>query len=205
MALNDFQTGVAQVITQMLGLRSYTISELAEDTGYSYWTVRNVIRELEEQGTVKPADNRYRNTKYRLAEAGEARNSMPVIINNGRKFKLIEILGLRHANVTSHASRAADALPMHVTRLLNYARILATQPALFQERDLRLLRVEISKDREALAEALAVYEQLLDNPVNWNAQYLANFHHDPSFDGNEVIDAYKHYFQPAVGNTESLS
>ncbi len=187
-----FQEDVANDLLVQLGHGARSIAELASKTGHNYYTVRLVVQTLIDEGQIIRADNRFRNAKLKLVDASTPTAVIPTVELNGNFYKLTDILGLRF-QPQSKANTAVSNLPMHVTRLLNSARQEAEGKP--QERTLRFIKTEMQRDREYLKSALDVYDQVLNNPINWNPNSLARFTTDPAFNPRDLQDSYNHYFE----------
>lgn len=192
-----FQEVIATELLLELERKSQTITELAANVGRNYYTVRNVVHSLIAEGTVMRADNSFRNGKVRLVDADSPTAIIPTVeVRDGKYHKLTDLLNLRF-NPNPDAAKAVHHLPRHITRLLNAALLQAAGNT--QERTLKLLKSDMTRDLEALEAMVRVYKQIIDNPVNWNTAAIARYVTDPSLDKRALQDSYDHFFK--AGNT----
>jgi hypothetical protein len=195
---NAFQEDIANNVLLQLEASELSIRELSDKVDRSYHSVRAVVRQLEEEGLITPSSNRYRNTTFRLASGDGPNRVMPMVNLGGSRYKLIQVLAMRHSESSPTAS-AVLRIPMHITRILNCA--IKIKAGTDQQRTLRLIKVEMQNDLDLLKSAVSVYEQIINDPRNWNPETLRRYNNDVQFDKDEVISSYNHYFPSR--NTET--
>ncbi len=168
-----------------------TLSQLATSIGRNYYTTRGAVQQLIDAGEVSPVGYQQRNGLYKLGTSDVVRNSMTTVTTRGNKHKIIDLLNMR--NPQPLAAIAVLNLPKHVVRILNLVKDLPQQEA---ESQILLNRIfdQVRSDRQALVNALEIYDDLLNNPRNWNVKSVERFKVDPDYDEDRIADGHKFFF-----------
>lgn len=184
--------------------RSRTTKDLAKILGANYYTVRKSILALQEQGVITHATYTLRNTAYKLTEAAYENRSMPMITNKGKKFPIVNLLGWVGQESNSKATKATLNITRYVTRILNLALdepLGRKRVPVAPEDELRRLKSEMKTDREALLAMIKLYDDILNNDLIWNYEYLKKINDSPTFKPDDVMEAYTYFYPTATDRT----
>ncbi len=186
-------------IIAALQKRPMTISELSQEINRNYYTTRGSLTQLIEEGEVSPVGYQQRNGLYQLGSSDVVRNTMSTITTRGSKHKIIEILGMR--STQPHAAMAVFNLPKHVARIMKAA-MGGYDNEHQANTTLNRIFESMRSDRQALQTAIEIYDQILNNPKNWNVKTLTRFQIDPDYDEDRIKEALNFFFPPAASSTD---
>ena len=192
MGLSNFQMKVRNAIIQQLEMGPASTAELAVSTKYNYHSVRGQVRALEDEGVIKPLDRSYRNTKFVMGSDNGPNNIIPILHIDDKRFKLQELLQLRH-NDNPHGAQAVHNIPKHLARLFKAA--IRVSEGRDTTLTLTALKTDMVNDLQALKRAVYVYEQVLQDDRNWNPENLKRYPLDATFEQSVIDSAYVHYFK----------
>jgi len=174
---------------------SHTIKSLATKTGYNYYTVRAVIRDLQTRNLVKQRGFKNRSAQFIMnRDADAAKYTIPNITNRNNMedvsaFRLVSNVANRK-NTRAHL--AVENFPIYVMRLFTVAyKLKHSEHKSKQLVNLQLLRKEMEADLTTLGNTFYAYQQILNNQRFWNADFMERFPDDPNFDLDQLIEAYE--------------
>lgn len=193
-------TLVEAIKPDILDLLASGNKNLAELTSHlkpvSYYTVRNAVKDLVNDRAIVPMGYPgTRNMPYGLKDqqgfTPSDNNTIPRVIIGGKSHRLNTLLELRNHQETA-ASIAALNVPKYITKLCTLAQRYDSEGST-NTLSLEALRVEMTRDYEALLKTADLYKQILRNKRNWDPEQLATWLKDPAFDEKEVKDSHEHY------------
>lgn len=191
--MSKLQDLVETEILEVLPGKAMSIAELASELKRNYYTVRNAVRSLTDKGLIKPRDSyTFRNVQFMMAGEGTTNNLIPIVSVGGIRNKLIEYIKLKD-NPQEATHKAVDSAPRVITRLMLVA-LRLHQGETVMPHELELIRKDIEFQRDKLMNFVSLYNQILDNPVNWNVDLLRRFPRDAEFDKELVTDAHASYY-----------
>lgn len=183
-----------EIISKLEHYTAQSTKQLMKSLERPYHTVRQAIKALENDGQIVPANNNYRNTEYKLADGNTvAHKIIPTIVVNDAEYKIVVLLDFRK-QPKLRAAEAVKNIPMHVTRLLKVAERLHNGESAASV-SLETIKMAMQADRQALRNAVEIYDQLLKNGKIWQSDLLKRFVNDTDWNQADVDDAYAQFFQ----------
>lgn len=190
--LNAFQNQIRNTIMVRLENGAASIADLAKETGFNYYSVRNVVRIMEDEGTIKSLRGSYRNAKYVLGTDDGPNNIIPSVRTKAGVFKLQDVMDLRKQESPTGIQSITN-LPQHVARIL-HAAIRIKEGRTDALLSLNALRLEMESDVKSLQSVLNVYDQILSDHRNWDPESLKRYPNDVTFNEQEVKEVYATYY-----------
>lgn len=173
--------------------------DLAEKIGVPYPTMRRIIVEMVNEGTIIQFDRQYRNARYSLAPDDSSgptpKKYVPNIVFKGKTLSLLDIY--LNQGIEAVAVNSANAILQAWTTVAVTARRLHEgMPDAALVKRVNRERVALSQARTNLEQLVFICNQLLNNEKLWDPVYLANFPEDadwPEFLPH-LEELYSHYF-----------